>query len=121
VVALEAHVAFAERDFVTCNDSVRYIERHSLFLAMSLDMPKTSAERVAEYRTRMKTVGMVSLTLIVPAADVVLFNQFAAQRREKLLEGRHPAEAPRQPLSHAASAIRSAHRSRVPRRSSCRS
>ncbi|MEX3966378.1 FadR/GntR family transcriptional regulator [Paraburkholderia sp. EG286B] len=44
----------------------------------------------------MKTEGMVSLTLIVPAADVALFNQFAAQRREKLLEGRHPGEAPRQ-------------------------
>jgi DNA-binding FadR family transcriptional regulator len=59
-------------------------------------MPKSSAERVAEYRTRMKTEGMVSLTLVVPSADVALFNQFAAQRREKLREGRHPAEVPRQ-------------------------
>jgi len=40
-------------------------------------MPKSSAERVAEYRTRMKTEGMVSLTLVVPSADVALFNQFA--------------------------------------------
>jgi DNA-binding FadR family transcriptional regulator len=59
-------------------------------------MAKSSAERIASYRTRKKAEGMVSLTLLVPAADVALFNQFAAQRREKLREGTHPTEAPRQ-------------------------
>jgi len=39
---------------------------------------------------------MASLTLIVPTADVALFNEFAAQRRQKLREGRHPSAAPRQ-------------------------
>ncbi|WP_233810403.1 FadR/GntR family transcriptional regulator [Paraburkholderia sp. HP33-1] len=39
---------------------------------------------------------MASLTLIVPVADVALFTQFAALRRDKLREGRHPADAPRQ-------------------------
>ncbi|MGF6296800.1 hypothetical protein OKW42_000130 [Paraburkholderia sp. WC7.3d] len=32
--------------------------------------------------------------VVVPAADVALFNQFAAQRRNKHLEDRHPAGAP---------------------------
>jgi len=59
-------------------------------------MAKSSAERVAAYRARQKAEGMTSLTLVVPAADVALFNQFAAQRRDKLREGKHPAEAPRQ-------------------------
>ncbi|MFT0170370.1 FadR/GntR family transcriptional regulator [Paraburkholderia mimosarum] len=59
-------------------------------------MAKSSAERVADYRARKKAEGMASLTVVVPAADVELFNQFAAQRREKLREGKHPAEAPRQ-------------------------
>ncbi|MBB5465082.1 DNA-binding FadR family transcriptional regulator [Paraburkholderia sp. Clong3] len=59
-------------------------------------MPKSSAERVAAYRTRKKAEGMVSLTLVVPAADVALFSQFAAQRREKLRDNMHPGQAPRQ-------------------------
>ncbi|CAB3653081.1 FadR/GntR family transcriptional regulator [Paraburkholderia rhynchosiae] len=59
-------------------------------------MAKSSAERVADYRARKTAQGMASLTLIVPAADVALFNQFAAQRREKLREGTHPVDAPRQ-------------------------
>lgn len=59
-------------------------------------MPKSSAERVANYRARKKAEGMVALSLVVPAVDVALFNQFAAQRREKLRAGLHPAEAPRQ-------------------------
>lgn len=59
-------------------------------------MAKSSAERVADYRARKTAEGMASLTVVVPAADVELFNQFAAQRREKLREGKHPAEAPRQ-------------------------
>ncbi|RKT14241.1 DNA-binding FadR family transcriptional regulator [Paraburkholderia sp. RAU2J] len=59
-------------------------------------MPKSSAERVAEYRARKKAQGMATLSLVVPAADVGLFNQFAAQRRDRHLEGRHPAGAPRQ-------------------------
>jgi DNA-binding FadR family transcriptional regulator len=59
-------------------------------------MPKTSAERVADYRARKKAEGMVTLSVVVPAADIGLFNQFAAERRHRHLEGRHPAGGPRQ-------------------------
>jgi len=42
-------------------------------------MPKTASERIAEYRARRKTEGLVTVTLVVPESDAGLFNQFAAR------------------------------------------
>ncbi|WP_250961779.1 GntR family transcriptional regulator [Pseudomonas sp. CG7] len=46
-------------------------------------LPKTAAERVANYRARKKTEGMTTLSLLVPVGDVDLFNEFAAHRRSQ--------------------------------------
>ncbi|MGF6981598.1 DNA-binding FadR family transcriptional regulator [Paraburkholderia atlantica] len=88
--------AYPALNFVTCNDMCDILNTIRIFVGMDRDMAKSSAERVADYRARKKAEGMVSLTLVVPTADVALFNQFAAQRREKLREGKHPADTPRQ-------------------------
>ncbi|SEJ89246.1 DNA-binding transcriptional regulator, FadR family [Paraburkholderia diazotrophica] len=81
---------------VTRNDPCDILNDIRIFIEPNWKMARSSAERVADYRARKKAEGMASLTLVVPAADVALFNQFAAQRREKMREGQHPSEAPRQ-------------------------
>jgi len=63
---------------------------------MSRNIPRSTAERVADYRTRRKAEGMATVTLVVPAADAGLFSQFAAERRQKYRDGKLPPGTPQQ-------------------------
>jgi DNA-binding FadR family transcriptional regulator len=59
-------------------------------------MPKSTSERIAEYRARRKAEGLVTVTVVVPESDAGLFNQFAAERRDAYRKGKLPASTPRQ-------------------------
>lgn len=59
-------------------------------------MAKSTSERVANYRVRRKAEGMVTLSLVVPAADAARFTQFAAERRKNCREGKLTTAAPRE-------------------------
>lgn len=44
-------------------------------------MPRSTTERMSSYRLRQRIAGFKTLSLVVPAEDAALFQQFAAERR----------------------------------------
>lgn len=51
-------------------------------------MPITAAQRMANLRARQRALGLVSISLVVPASDALHFHRLASSRRETLNPGR---------------------------------